>query len=73
MACAGEMCRHDILTAEAAAPIILYGTRIEPVPDRVGDLRIYMDEAGCTSMGQPAGCALRSRWMMQTFGTVGLE
>lgn len=73
LACAGEMCRHDIYTAQSATPIELMGMRLIPAPDQLGDIHLVMDVPSCAAMGRDADCKVRMRWQAQTFGTVGLE
>lgn len=73
ISCTGEMCRHDIYSSQSATPMILYGKNLAPAPDRIGDILLTMDQPSCEAMSAKDGCKVRMRWMMQTFGTVGLE
>ena len=73
ISCAGEMCRHDIYSAQAAGPIILYAKSIVPDADRMGDIHLAMDAPSCSAMSASETCKVRSRWMSQTFATIGVE
>lgn len=71
--CPDEMCRHDIWTEGQSEPLIFYAVDIQNAPDRAGDILVYLSASACESMGRDFGCASRMRWMMGTFGTIGIE
>lgn len=73
VACAGEMCRHDILTDTVSDPLILYATGVRLSDDDPTVILVGLDADACRSMNQDAGCAVRMQWTGETFGTVGLQ